>query len=57
MAADFKESECIDEVAKIQQQREILIQLIIEYENQIKNINLVSIEEQDLLQYRQKLIS
>nr|BAJ98305.1 predicted protein [Hordeum vulgare subsp. vulgare] len=31
MGGDFREAECVDEVSKLRQQREILIQLIAEY--------------------------
>jgi hypothetical protein len=32
MAGDFREAECIDESTRLRQQREILVQLIVEYE-------------------------
>lgn len=31
MAGDFREAECIDESTRLRQQREILVQLIVEY--------------------------
>jgi uncharacterized protein YlxW (UPF0749 family) len=56
MARDFREAECVQEASNFQQQREILIQLIVEYEAEIENVRRSALEEQELLHYREKLM-
>jgi len=36
MGSDYREVECIDEAVKMRQQKEVLVQLIIEYEQKIQ---------------------
>lgn len=56
MGGDFRESECVDESTRLRQQRELLIQLIVEYEEEISKVSMAVGEEQDLLRYREGLM-
>jgi hypothetical protein len=57
MGGDYREVECIDEGEKLRQQKEVLVQLIIEYEHKIEEINAANImEEEQLQQTKERLI-
>lgn len=56
MGGDFREAECIDEATRLRQQREILVQLNVEYEEEIGKAGALVGEEEGLVRYREQLL-
>jgi uncharacterized protein YlxW (UPF0749 family) len=57
MGGDFREAECVDEASRVRQQRELLVQLVVEYEEEIAKVSSAVMEEEHLLQYRIRLMA
>jgi hypothetical protein len=57
MGGDFREAECVDEASRLREQREVLIQLVVEYEEEIGKVSVPVGEEEGLLRYRERLMA
>lgn len=56
MGGDFREAECVDEASRVREQRELLVQLVVEYEEEVRKVAAVVGAEEELLRYRERLI-